>query len=372
MNRQQHRDIITGKDNSTTAQFARVSLRFASWFYGVGVGLRNRAFDKGFRKSIRLPHPVISVGNLTAGGTGKTPHVLWVVRQLQSMNLHPAVLLRGYVPCHAQKTDDQGSDETLLLQQTLGPGVPVQANPDRVQGAKQALQRDAQVNAFVLDDGFQHRQVHRDVDLLLIDAISPFGLGRLLPAGFLREQVAGVRRAHAIIITRSDLLPADKLASLEKRLQQLGVTKQVVIANSVSHWSGLLDALGQPHDLNQLRDTKIAAVCGIGNPVQFKIMLGRHFTQVVGQYELEDHQHYTPALVNQIVDHAVNHGAQALVLTEKDWVKWQPVSANMHLSLPVYRLKLEVNITRDEAALISLLRNAFQTNQSPGMNKPMI
>ncbi len=354
MNRQQHRDIVTGKDTSTTAQFTRVSLRLASLFYGIGVSLRNSAFDRGMRKVNKLPHPVISVGNLTAGGTGKTPHVLWVVRQLQSMNLHPAVLLRGYVPRHAQKTDDQGSDETLMLQQTLGPGVPVQANPDRVQGATHALARDAQVNVFVLDDGFQHRRVHREVDLLLIDATSPFGLGRLLPAGYLREPVRGLRRAHAIIITRSDMLPADKLGLLEKRLRQLGAPD--VIAHSVNHWSGLLDSAGQTHDLNRLRETKLAAVCGIGNPSQFKAMLARHFTQVVGQYELEDHQHYTPALVQQIVDHAVNNGAQALVLTEKDWVKWQPVTVNMNLSLPVYRLKLEVNIIRDEAALLGLLR----------------
>lgn len=354
MNRQQHRDIVTGKDKSTIAQFLRSSLRLSSVFYGMGVSLRNRLFDSGLRKVTKLPHPVVSVGNLTAGGTGKTPHVIWAANQLQTMGLHPAVLLRGYVPRHAQSADDQGSDETLLLQQALGADVPVQANPDRVLGAQQAIARNEGVNVFVLDDGFQHRRVHRDVDLLLIDATSPFGLGRLLPAGFLREPVRGLRRAHAIVLTRSDLVPRELLESIEKRLVQLGAP--AIIAHSQSQWTGLLDATGINHELAELQSKKIAAVCGIGNPTQFKTMLARHFNEVAGQYELEDHQSYNPKLVQQIMDHALSQGAQALVLTEKDWVKWQPATKAMNLPLPVYRLMLEVNITRSQTELVELLR----------------
>lgn len=149
-------------------------------------------------------------------------------------------------------------------------------------------------------------------------------------------------------------MPPEKLVALEQTLRQLGAP--ATVAHSETLWTGLLDAQDQNHDLALLRDRKLAAVCGIGNPAQFKAMLARHCPQVVGQYELEDHQAYHPKLVQQIVDHALSQGAQALVLTEKDWVKWQPAATGLTLPCPVYRLVLEVRFTRQEQAILDLLR----------------
>src|SRR4051812_36636358 len=162
--------------------------------YRAAVASRNRFYD--FAGQTRLPRPVISVGNITTGGTGKTPMVAWLATQLLEQGMHPAILLRGY---------SRGgiSDEQQMLQRQL-PGVPVQANADRVEGARMVLGEHPEVDVFLLDDGFQHRRVARDFDLVLINAREPFGLGRVLPRGLLRESLDGLKRAHGFVITRAD------------------------------------------------------------------------------------------------------------------------------------------------------------------------
>ena len=192
-------------------------LRAAEPVYSGIMAARNRVFDAGIGVK-RLPRPVVSIGNVTAGGTGKTPVVRWLCEQLRSLGHNPAVLLRGY------KSVDGVSDEQRLLHSLLNPpgGAPVivRANPDRFAGGSDVLRERPGTDVFVLDDGFQHRRLARDFDLVLINAAEPFGFGHVHPRGLLRESLRGLGRADAVLITLADAVAALALEAIESRVRQ--------------------------------------------------------------------------------------------------------------------------------------------------------
>ncbi|MGH7376234.1 MAG: tetraacyldisaccharide 4'-kinase, partial [Candidatus Methylomirabilales bacterium] len=192
----------------------RAGLRIASWAYGTAVVARTAAYRARLLATHRVPCPVVSVGNLTAGGTGKTPCVIFLARHLQQHGFRPAILLRGYgrrggtgllVASAGQGLlvpAAEAGDEASLLAEVL-PGVPVILAADRVRGAEVALSRCG-ADLLILDDGYQHLRLQRDLDILLLDARSPFGSGALLPRGLLREPPAAADRADLVILTRAD------------------------------------------------------------------------------------------------------------------------------------------------------------------------
>ena len=186
-------EIMSGQDRTLAGGLSRLGLSILEPVYRGIVGIRNRMFDSGLRKPKKLPRPVISVGNLTAGGTGKTPMVIELVKRLKINGVQPAVLLRGY------RAGDSGSDEAAELQNELGSQVAVAANPDRSAGAKLALESQPGTDVFVLDDGFQHRQVARELDIVLVDATQPWGFGHVLPRGLLRENKAGLHSSTGLM-----------------------------------------------------------------------------------------------------------------------------------------------------------------------------
>ncbi len=375
MDRQRILDIIHGKDDSIAAQFIRLGLHAAQPFYRLAVYSRNSVFDLGLRKPARLPRPVISVGNITTGGTGKTPLVIDLARRLANMGHTPAILLRGYRGSDQQagrrgkdaptlETRAITSDEANAMRNELGHAVEIEANPNRVAGAQAVLKRRPDVGVFLLDDGFQHRQVARDLNLALIDATFPFGGQQMLPAGLLREPIRALRRADAVILTHADLVNLEQVAAIFAVLQRHGCPLPTI---RVAHaWAGFVDATQQTHPLESLRGLKVAGVCGIGNPRQFKAMLARHFNQVTSLYELDDHQSYTPALVRQMVEHAAQQGAKALVTTEKDWVKWKPLAAQATTTpaMPLYRPVLKLAYLEGEEKLEALLRKTLHPPQA--------
>src|SRR5438876_5539483 len=189
-------DLISGRARGVGSSLCRLALSVASGPYGSAVHLRNWCYDRGWLPTHRPPVPVISVGNLTAGGTGKTPCVEYLARFLQARGLRPAVLSRGY------RGNGRPNDEALILEANL-PDVPHLQGKDRVTRASQAV-RVFGADVLILDDGFQHRRLRRDLDLVLIDAMNPWGHGRLLPRGLLREPISSLRRADAVIVTRLD------------------------------------------------------------------------------------------------------------------------------------------------------------------------
>ncbi|MFW6062423.1 MAG: tetraacyldisaccharide 4'-kinase, partial [Planctomycetota bacterium] len=211
MDQQSVIEIMSGQRSGAKARVTRGLLHAASMPYAVAMRARRRAYRAGLLGSVGVDVPVICVGNLTAGGTGKTPMVAWVIRELDAAGKTPAVLSRGY------KAVDGQSDEAELLKAVCR--VPVVMDPDRVAGARRAIEGGADV--LVMDDGFQHRRLRRDLDIVLIDATNPFGFDHVLPRGLLREPPSALRYAGAVVVTRSDMISAEQLDALLERLAAL-------------------------------------------------------------------------------------------------------------------------------------------------------
>jgi tetraacyldisaccharide 4'-kinase len=301
------------------------------------MAVRNVMFDRGWRSITKLPRPVISIGNLTTGGTGKTPMVIDLARRLHQQGQAPAVLLRGYKSVNGQ------SDEAALLTNALGPGIPVQANPDRVAGAKIVLASNPGVTVFLLDDGFQHRQVHRDLNIVLVDALQPFGFEHLLPRGLLREPIQNLGRADAIIVTR-----ADQADSPDQRIAAMGGN---IIAHTAMIWTGLIDAQDQAFALDHLKTQNVLGVCGIGNPRAFEKSLSQIETITTQCAIFDDHHAYSQADLAQLI---TQHAPQAIVTTDKDWVKW--LQLPIDINLPIYRPIYQLNYLDGEGRINALLK----------------
>jgi len=211
MNQQLHRQLVSGSRSGPVASVARFGLRLLSWPYAAAVTLRNICYDRGWFKSDHVAPVVISIGNITAGGTGKTPLVLWLSKMLAEKGLAFVILTRGY-----KSGKYRLSDEPAILAGAAG-RAKVIVNPDRVAAAKEAIEKfNAEV--VLMDDGFQHRRLRRDLDIVAIDATCPFGYGRLLPGGLLREPATALKRAQAAVITRCDQVDSDQVEQIKKKL----------------------------------------------------------------------------------------------------------------------------------------------------------
>ncbi len=345
-------DIMSGEERSLSAGAARLGLGVLEPGYRLAIAVRNKQFDLGWRKPTRLLRPVISVGNITTGGTGKTPMVIELARRLLEQGSHPAVLMRGYMA-------DQGgapSDEAQEIANELGSAVPVEANPNRVEGARRVLEKHPETTVFLLDDGFQHRQIHRDMNIVLIDATRPFGFDRLLPRGLLREPPRNMARADAVIVTRCDLISENAMANLDRRIETL--TGKPPAAHTASRWSGFRGAdEGLPAD--HLEDRKAIGVCAIGNPDAFERMLRSAVGEVLQVHAFDDHHAYTTDQVKHLLDDARRRGADAIVVTEKDWVKWSALpsigQADQENAIPIVRPVLSVGFIDGGETIESLL-----------------
>ncbi len=324
-------DILRGEGDWRTPlwSLARASLYLPSLCYAALIRVRRWAYRKGILPSIPASKPVISVGNITTGGTGKTPMVAWIARELQAAGRHPGIVLRGY------KSRQGKSDEAELLRQLTGAVVIV--NADRVAGAAQAVVAGADV--IVLDDGFQHRRLRRDMDIVLIDATDPFGLGHCLPRGLLREPVSALVDAGVIVITRSDATNREQLDALRGRLSRLAPKAAIFLA--AHKLVAAVDAAGQRQPPTSLAGRKVFAFCGIGSPQSFLHTLSALGARVVGQCILEDHCEYTPQLLEELSAMASQSDAQLVVTTQKDYVK---IAAN-RFELPLWQLAVEMDIT---------------------------
>jgi len=304
--------------------------------------LRRWAYNRGVLRSASAGVPVISVGNLTMGGTGKTPMVAWVVKQLKDAGRTPAILIRGY------KAVAGRSDEAELLQSLTG--VEVVVNPDRIAGAATAVANGADV--LVMDDGFQHMRLRRDLNIVLIDATNPFGGGSCLPFGRLREGFSALRDADAIVITRSDAVTSDVISILKEALTRSA--PQASMHQAMHRPVKVVDDQGVEHPPESLAGRKPFVFCGIGNPDGFLATVCALEAEPVGQLVLKDHVAYTPKLLEDMYKVADEQGAEMLLTTEKDYVKL----ADLKLERPVWRLAVEMDITDGPEALVEHILRA--------------
>ena len=299
--------------------------RAAAAIYKQEIGRRNRAYDRGSGVT-RLAMPVVSVGNLSVGGTGKTPMVVRLVEALVEAGRRPCVAMRGY------KAREGVSDEAEEYRAHLD--VPIVAQPDRIAGVR-AL-GDA-VNVVVLDDGFQHRRLARIFDIVLIDATrSPFD-DRLLPAGFLREPVESLERADAAVITHAESSPTDRL---EQRLK--GVAPDLIVGVARHAWAGVRDERGEAHLLSRLSEERALAVCAIGNPGPFIERARQECAEVVDEVVLGDHDPYACATITRIRARLDATGATSIITTGKDW----PKLSGVDFGRPVLRPVLEIGFDK--------------------------
>jgi len=282
--------------------------------YGAVTHLRARAYRKGILKQRRLDGVVISVGNITVGGTGKTPMVLWLTERLLSDGKNVGILTRGYRgqpsggEARGNAVDESTSDEVQLLKARLSGHVAFGVGADRFERGQALAQRG--VRWFILDDGFQHLQLARDVDIVLIDATNPFGGGQLLPGGRLRESRTALARADVIVITRSTHAPA-----LEAAIRR---DSEAPIFYARAEFESAA-APFHPHlTENDARRAKLFAFCGIGNPSAFIADLRDWNFQLAGHKYFPDHHRYSARDIAGIEQEAKAAGANGVICTEKD------------------------------------------------------
>jgi tetraacyldisaccharide 4'-kinase len=332
---------------------ARGLLLAASWIYGLGVLGRLGLYRAGMLKRTRLSGRVISVGNITAGGTGKTPFVMLLVQEVIDRGLRPAVVLRGYKGKVEGKTvivsDGETirmdypavGDEALLLARKL-PGVPIIMTPDRVRGCQVAF-HEFGVQVAILDDAFQHLRVERDLDVLLLDRQNPFGYGYLLPRGLLREPVGALRRADLCVMTGMEE-PGEPW-DVPPLLQQTGRASflQAVYTPTV-----LTDAkTGETVAEQELHGQGVVAFSGIANPEVFDQTL--HSLGIVPRHHVmfPDHHRYRAVDLSRIARRMAKVGAAVALTTEKDAVRLE----KLLLPFPVVTVGVRLTLTGGQAEM---------------------
>ena len=348
-------DIVSGRRRGVAGFLARTLLGVAEVPYRAVVGARNRRYDRSHAEIVSVDVPVISVGNLTLGGTGKTPMVAWLARWFRKQGIRVAIVSRGY------RADQDGqNDEARELEQLL-PDVPHLQNPDRVAAAQVAIQ-ELEAQVIILDDGFQHRRLARDLDIVLLDASEPFGHGHVFPRGLLREPIAGLARADCIALTRSDMIEETSINRIRN-----AVGKQRAASGD---W---LELIHRPHQLmafsgltaslESLQGKQLAAFCGIGNPEGF-----RHTLTTCGWTTplktFPDHHNYTADDLQELRTWVNNMQPRcdALLCTHKDLVK---IGVDQLAGTPVWAVTIQIQIENGEDTLVARLQKFCKQAESP-------
>ena len=302
--------------------------RTKAWCYARGI----------FRKH-KLPGTVISVGNLTVGGTGKTPMVLAIAEHLAGEEKHAAILTRGYRGVADTGTSGvPQSDEVALLRERLAGKVQLGVGADRYKSGMVLAKHG--VDCFVLDDGFQHLKLSRDADVVLVDATDPFGGGMMLPAGRLREPLGALRRADLVVITRSVQAPSPALEAILRRHTSSPIFYASTRLESVLRIPRLDVSLPE----QDWQKAQFMAFCGIGNPAAFFDDLRSWGFRVLQQRSFEDHHVYTAREAAGLELAASNCGAEALLCTEKDVWNLRNVQ---FAGLPVYCCRISFDLPED-------------------------
>ena len=293
--------------------------RVMSWVYGFGIGFVNRRYDRGVGVA-KLDVPVISIGNLSAGGTGKTPMVHWVAQQLIDSGKNPVIAMRGYGAKPGEMGDEEREHREALE------SVPVVAQPDRIGGLKALFDSGEQVDCVILDDGFQHRKIARDLDIVLIDASSPPYGDALLPRGFLRESSDSISRADAVVITHREMVSDGQLSELVDWVREQTPGRPVAIAshvwNSVHRYTrvdGKWEA--KSRGVEEFVGKRVLGVCAIGNPGGFFRQIEACQWDLAEKIELPDHHPFDDDEVDRLCRLASESAVDAICMTRKDWVK---------------------------------------------------
>lgn len=325
------------------------------------LGTRDWLYARGVLRSRALGRPVISVGNVTVGGTGKTPAVELAVQTLLELGQRPVIVSRGYgrrsggiqivADTASIRLDaEDAGDEPFLLARRL-PGVPVVVGGNRYDAAQRAVDRFG-VTAIVLDDGFQHRTLRKDLEIVMVRAVNPWGNGRLLPAGPLREPLAALRKADLVVAT--GVAGPDQLGQVTAAVRQHALDVPVLGAAYVPTecWE---TSVMRPVEPSHLAGTRLVAFAGIGSPASFERTLREVGVGVAEMLVFADHHWYSRADLARIGARGVALGAAGLVTTEKDWVRLRRLPPP---GLPLYVLSIRLALVAGHAEWRAALERA--------------
>ncbi|MBS3764774.1 MAG: tetraacyldisaccharide 4'-kinase [Planctomycetes bacterium] len=347
-----HRKITDPEQKGPILCLMRFILLFPSAVYAFVAILRNKAYDHGWLTSHSSEAPVISIGNLTAGGTGKTPFVVWLVDELKKKGHFPAVLSRGY----GRDSQTGVDDENEMLSRHLE-DVPAVVNPDRVEAAGDAVQQHG-ADVLVLDDGFQHRRLKRDLDVVLIDAMQPFGAGHMLPRGTLREPLSGLVRADLVVVTRADQVGEEELEKIREKIRRTASEIPVALARHAPCGVKTLSSkpkVDHEFDLSDLADGRWLAFCALGNPLAFRRTLEQESVDVASFEIFPDHHRYNMCEVHSLEEKAVREECRGLITTEKDAVKIRRLLQN-DLKVPILEFQVRMEIFEGKELLEKAVR----------------
>jgi tetraacyldisaccharide 4'-kinase len=345
-------ELLSGQRRGIPASSLRAVLWAAQLPYWLVVRHRNRQYDRGRRPVHSAGFPVISVGNLTTGGTGKTPMVAWLARWFRQHRVRVVVISRGY-----KAQSGAQNDEALELEQQL-PDVPHLQDADRVAAAQLAVE-EFESQLILLDDAFQHRRIRRDLDLVLLDAVEPFGYGHLLPRGLLREPLCGLARADLVVLSRADAAtPAQRDSIRQQVHRHAPQVAWVEVSHRPRRFSS---ASGATLELEKLRGTPLAAFCGIGNPAGFQHTLAQCGLQPRAFRAFPDHHAYQRSDIVQLAQWGRDHQVQALICTGKDLVK---IGIDHLERIPLWALTVELSVDHGLAALEAALHRVLHKVQS--------
>lgn len=362
--------LATDKINGRIARFLKAFLWVLSIIYGYVVQCILWVYENGVLKQHRLPRPVISVGNLTLGGAGKTPLVEFIARELKEKGLKPVILMRGYMAeavdgreYGASSGGNNGkgylieSDEAEMLEKGLE-GVPVLVGVDRLANAREFLEKQGgEVDVFILDDGFQHWRLFRDLDIVVINALDPWGNGNLLPRGILREPLSSLSRADIFVLTKTDFRKQN-VQKIRKNLATACPAK--LVAESVHKPTGLVNLC--PHEeigLSFLKGKDICSLCSIGDHKSFKNTLLNSGSNVMEEFSFIDHHVYRDDDILEVAACCLKKNLNIVVTTEKDAVKLARVIGFFGNDLTVLSLKISISIIKGEGEFLERINSVL-------------
>jgi len=323
-------NIITGKSSPVFGFLIRPILAFLSFLFLIAVKARYFFYKIGIFRSVKLKKPVISVGNITWGGTGKTPLVESILNRFLNDGKRLALLTRGY-----------GEDEDKVISQNI-PGVSVLRGKRRLVNALKA-QEDSSLDIFLMDDGFQHFRIKRDANIVTINATDPIGSGFLIPAGILREPLDSLKRADMVVITKSDLVDKERLSSIKSLIR--GVASGIDIFEAIHEPVCFYTVSGDKEPIDFLNGKRACAISGLADNDSFFVTLKRLNVSVVSRLSYMDHHKYLGTDMDKIKEVVKNNNVDVIVTTEKDWIKLKSIIKPPSLNgVDLFILKIEVRV----------------------------
>ncbi|MDO8446297.1 MAG: tetraacyldisaccharide 4'-kinase [Deltaproteobacteria bacterium] len=337
-------------------------LYLLSLLYGTAVKVRLALYSSGLLKAGRLGCKVVSVGNITVGGTGKTPTVEFISRNLKESGFRVAILSRGYrrtgkgIGIVSDGNEiflgpEEAGDEPYLLARRLK-NIPVLVGTDRHELGRFALERFP-LDVIVLDDGFQHIRLKRDLDVLLVDGEKGFGNGYLLPRGPLREPLSGIKRAGIVLINKASVENDEIAGSIRKIHPVPALFKSSYrVEKLLSLWSG------EQKDLGRLSGAKVMALSAIANPSSFLNILSSMGGEIVSEVSFPDHYSYSLKELEEVIEKATVAGADYIVTTEKDAVKLEQLEPKM--DIPIYYMEIGLDMHGEEQRFMEAVITGIQ------------